>query len=182
MPTPWIIKKSELVFQNRWARVREDVCLLPNGKEIEYYYWDGDDYVLICAVTEDERVVVTRQYKNAVHQVILELPAGFLDPEDPSPLVAAQRELREETGYTGGDWAYLGRFIVSSSKSTAWAHLFFANGVVKTQGQELDGQEEIEIVLPTKEETMEMIKKGELQDLGSITACFMALQRMGQMG
>src|SRR4051812_21387285 len=113
---PWRVLKSELAFENKWAKIRHDECELPGGQIVEdYYYWEGGDFSQVFALTLDREVVLTRQYKHGVKEVVLELPAGMISSNE-LPLVTAKRELQEETGYTAKDWIPLGELNVSSAK------------------------------------------------------------------
>src|SRR5437899_611317 len=96
---PWRVKESRLVLDNRWAKVRLDSCELPNGTLVpDYYYWEGGDFAQVFAITARNEVVLTRQYKHGVKEIVVELPAGLVGHGE-TPLAAAQRELLEETGY-----------------------------------------------------------------------------------
>ena len=80
----WQTKDSVLVLDNRWAKVRRDICLLPDGTEIDgYYYWEGGHFAQIFALTAEDQVVLVRQYRHGVKEVNIELPAGLIDAYDP---------------------------------------------------------------------------------------------------
>src|ERR1700733_14757048 len=92
---PWHILKSKLVFDNRWAKIRLDECELPNGQVVpNYYYWEGGDFAQVFALTTANEVILTRQYKHGVKEIVTELPAGLIDSNETS-IAAAKRELRE---------------------------------------------------------------------------------------
>ena len=96
--------KTEVAFATPWFQVlgktmRED--------EQPYYSLKLPDYAAVVALTEEQRVVIVRQYRPAVEHHTLELPSGLVDAGE-TPLAAAQRELLEETGYEAGEWQLLG--------------------------------------------------------------------------
>ena len=81
-------------------QVRRDARELPGGKVVDdYYYWDGSDFAQVFALSAGSQVLLVRQYKHAVKEVTLELPAGLIAPGE-SAIDCACRELLEETGYT----------------------------------------------------------------------------------
>ncbi len=173
----WQVKDSELVLDHRWAKVRRDRCLLPSGFELDgYYYWEGGDFAQIFAITSDNQIVLVRQYKHGVKEIVLELPAGMIDTDDASPLITAQRELLEETGFEASEWQKLGTLNVSSAKSTTRAYPFLARNAQLTQEVSLDENEAIEVVLCSMPELLNLIAKGDIRDSNSIATCLLALR------
>jgi ADP-ribose pyrophosphatase len=179
---PWTVRESRLVLDNPWAKVRRDTCRLPNGREIEdYFYWEGGDFSQTLALTRERQVVLTQQYKHGVKQVVTELPAGLVDIGLESPLQTAQRELLEETGHIAQTWHLLGTLNVSAAKSTTRAHIFMATDAVRAGEQELDATEAIEVKLVSIEQLLEMVERGEILDVTSIAAIFLGLRTLGRV-
>jgi ADP-ribose pyrophosphatase len=173
----WRVLDSELVLNHEWAKVRRDSCELPNGLILpDYYYWVGGDFAQVFALTRDERVVLVRQYKHGVQDVVIELPAGLVDPHDGQPLRTAKRELLEETGHEADSWRELGGLHVSSAKATTRAYGFLALGSYRTREQQLDASEDIEVLLASLPELDEMIRTGKIRDTNSIAICMLASQ------
>jgi ADP-ribose pyrophosphatase len=100
--------------------------------------------VAIVAVDRDDRVVLVRQERPAVGGALLEIPAGKLDPGE-EPLAAAKRELREETGLHGGDWAEVAAVFASPGFTDEKFHLFTATGLHEGEASPDDG-EDLEVV------------------------------------
>lgn len=176
----WQVKESELVLDRRWAKVRRDICILPDEGEVDdYYYWEGGDFAQVFALTPDSRVVLVRQYKHGVKEIVLELPAGMIDAEDTSPLATARRELLEETGFEASAWQELGTLNVSSAKATTRAYPFLARNAHQGHEAHLDDNEDIEVVLCSIPEVLNLIAKGEIRDSNSIAACLLALMSLG---
>lgn len=177
----WHVRRSRLVLDNSWAKVRCDTCELPDGTVIdEYYYWEGGDFAQVFALTSDQEVVLTRQYKHAVKEVVLELPAGLIGGNLEAPLAAAKRELLEETGFVATQWLDLGQLNVSSAKSTTRAHAFFAQEARRISNQQLDVNEKIDVVVVPIDELLQMIREGQIRDANSIATTFLVLQRLGR--
>jgi 8-oxo-dGTP pyrophosphatase MutT (NUDIX family) len=177
---PWRILKSKLVFDSEWAKVRRDKCELPNGRVIDdYYYWEGGDFSQVFAITPKNQVVLTRQYKHGVKEIVTELPAGLIDANDESPLNAAKRELKEETGYTGENWLQIGRLNISSAKSTARAYIFITQQATKREAPHPDKNEIIEVLLIDINKIVNLIERGVICDASSVTGIFLALRNLG---
>jgi len=178
----WTVKDSELVLNNRWAKVRRDTCILPNGLEIDdYYYWEGGDFAQVFALTPEGQTVLVRQYKHGVKEIVLELPAGMIATSDTSPLTTAQRELLEETGFEASFWQALGTLHVSSAKATTRAYPFLARQSRWVCEPSLDEQEAIQVVLCPIPEVLSLIAGGTIRDSHSIAACFLALHALEQV-
>jgi ADP-ribose pyrophosphatase len=104
-----------------------------------------------------------------------------VDPTDATLEAALRRELLEETGYTFSSVEYLCRTSANPSTHTNWAHLYLATGGVRTQGQQLDHNEEIEIYLYTVDELRQLLRDNGIIQSMHVTALFYALQKLGYM-
>jgi ADP-ribose pyrophosphatase len=177
---PWKVKETELILDHRWAKVRRDVCELPNGDIVpDYFYWEGGDFAQVFAMTEERKIVLTRQYKHAARNVVIELPAGMIDPNGETALEAAKRELREETGYAGDAWTPLSVLNVSSAKSTTKAHAFLLTNAVKVADAISSPNEQIETFLLPIDELMQYIMEQKIVDVNSIATTFLATRKLG---
>ena len=96
--------KTEVAFATPWFQILSKTM---RPGEDPYYSLRLPDYVSVVALTEEQRVLIVRQYRPAVERDTLELPSGLVDPGE-TPEEAARRELLEETGYQGGSWELLG--------------------------------------------------------------------------
>ena len=119
-------------------------------------------------VTADGRLVLVRQYRYAVQQDLLEIPAGHIDPGE-SPDEAARRELIEETGYTAGTWRKLADFFPAPGFTDERMHLFLATGLRPGEPSPED-DESIECVSIPLEEALDLVRKGEVADAKTLVA------------
>lgn len=148
MPRKWKLLHSEFVLNEKWYRVRRDTVEIKPGRIVDDYYLGVfNDIVMVVALTADRRVPLVRQYKHGAGEIILELPAGYVDNGE-DPLAAAQRELSEETGFTAPTWHQLGTFLKHPSKTVGDnVHMFLALDARQTAVQRPDEHEDIEVVM-----------------------------------
>ena len=105
----WPLVRREILGDFRVFRIRKDVSVSPvKGTEHAFFVLEGADWVNVVALTEAGEMLFVRQWRHGTEEETLEIPGGCVDPDDAAPLAAAQRELREETGYASDDWTELG--------------------------------------------------------------------------
>jgi 8-oxo-dGTP pyrophosphatase MutT (NUDIX family) len=128
---PWQLLDSTYSFRDRWLSVRSDTVRLPGGKTLApYHVVEVADWVNVVAISDAGNVILVEQYRHAVKRVLLEIPAGHVDPKEDRE-AAAQRELLEETGYGGGAWHALGALHPVASRFANQVHSYLALGVRK---------------------------------------------------
>lgn len=157
----WAVEKSEYLFRRPWLTVRRDQVRLPNGQiNPEFYVLEYPTWVNVIAITETGDMVLVRQYRHGIAETRLELCAGVVE-EGETPLEGAQRELLEETGYTGGQWEEIMVSSGNASTTNNLSHSFVARGVKQTSSQHLDATEDIDIVVMPQAEVFELLQEGE---------------------
>ena len=110
MILPWKKTGSKPVGDFRIFKIRSDTCVNPRtGKDHDFYVLDSVNWVNVIALTPDRKLVMIHQYRHGSGTVELEIPGGMMDPHETNPVVAAIRELREETGYEGENARVLGK-------------------------------------------------------------------------
>lgn len=160
--TTYRIINSQVLFDHSWARVVVDT-LEADGKSRPYFYLESPvDAVATVGLTAGGEIILTRQYRHPVGQVIYDLPAGRLEPGE-DPLEGARREFEEETGYFPNHIEKLGYYNQFPGTLRAGTNLFFATDLTRT-GQHLDEGEELETVFMPVGEVLDLIKSGELID------------------
>lgn len=148
----------------------EDITL-PNGSRTEAGVVRHPGSTGIVPFADDGSVVMTYQYRHAVGKYLLEIPAGTLEKGE-SPLVCAQRELEEETGFTAEDWLPMATVHILPAYSDEVIHLFLARGLQPTN-QNLDPDEILQVVRYPWDELMRLLEAGTITDGLTI----LALQR-----
>jgi ADP-ribose pyrophosphatase len=153
---------GEQVWRGRLLDVRRDAVRLPDGAAATREYIKHDGAVMVVPVLPDGRLVMERQWRYPVGQVMLEFPAGKIDPGE-SPLVCAQRELLEETGYTGTEWARIGIIHNAIAYSSEAIEVWFARGLSLGRAQ-LDEGEFVEVTTVSVEELEALAASGTVTD------------------
>lgn len=144
---PWQVLKSTISFEDPWLKLRTDRCQTSQGYIVEtYHVIEPPAWVNIIALTASGQIVLVREYRHGIGQVLLGLPGGTMEPDEP-PLAAVQRELLEETGYTAGQFFEIGHSYANPAIQTNTVWAFLALDVFKAKDQNLDASEDIEIVL-----------------------------------
>ena len=178
----WKTLSTEYLFRDTWFTVRKDTCEKPDGKIITpYYVYEFPTWVSAVALTEDNKVVMVKQYRHAIEETIIEIPGGCVDKEDPNFEHAIARELMEETGHEFSKYEYLGKISPNPSTNTNWMHMFLATGGEKVNDQKLDHNEEIEVVLVTIEELKQLLKEHSLLQAMHVTTIMYALEKLGEL-
>ena len=142
--------------------VRKDHVRLPSGIEMDdYYVLEYPDWATVIAITIDGNFVMERQYRHGTQEINVELCGGTVE-EGETPIETAKRELLEETGYAGGVWTEYAPTAPNPSAMTNICHTFIADGVEKVAEQRQENTEDIDLVLISKEERIEIMRNVEI--------------------
>ena len=166
--------KSQELFSGHFLHAFRDTVALPDGSEATREYFVHPGAVMIIAMLEEPgqplRLVMERQYRYPVQQVMIEFPAGKLDPYELT-LQCAQRELFEETGYRAKQWAKAGVMHPVIAYSTEFIEVWFAKDLSLSERQ-LDEGEFLEVFLQTPESLQQDCLNGKVTDAKTLTGMF----------
>lgn len=167
-----ITKSSEMKFDGKLIKVTYDTAMV-NGREAwrEVVHHPGASAIIV--IDNEGRLVMERQYRYALQQGLLEIPAGKLDAGE-DPLDCAKRELEEETGYKAKTWKSLGAVATSPGFCNEVIHIFLAKDL-ETGHTNWDPDEYVELEYFTLPELMEAIQKETIKDSKTLAAIALAL-------
>ncbi|MGI9432061.1 MAG: NUDIX hydrolase, partial [Myxococcota bacterium] len=168
----WRRRGSRKLFESPWFSLRQDELTLPGGEEITYTLVEHPGYAMVVPVREDGRVLLERVFRYTVQRTLLECPSGGLDGEPPE--LAANRELREETGWTAERLTPLGSFYGSDGISDERFHLFLATGLSDTGRVEREPTEQMELEWMPLHEAALRARAGDVEDAPSALALILA--------
>lgn len=164
---------SQEIYDGVIVHLYKDTVQLPNGNPATREVIRHIGAVAVVPVTDDGNVIVERQFRYPLNEVITEIPAGKLDSAAEDRLSAAQRELREETGYTADNWQELGDFHPTPAYCDENITLYLATGLHLGQ-RELDEDEFLNVVAVPLEELVADIMAGRITDGKTQTAILKA--------
>ena len=150
------------VLRGSFLHVVRDMVRLPSGQQATREYVLHPGAVMVIALLDDGRVVLERQYRHPMQSVMIEFPAGKLDPAEDG-LACAQRELREETGYTAREWAFAGQLAPTIAYSDERIAVWFARGLSLGE-RHLDEGEFLDVFAATPAEVMAWCRDGTIID------------------
>ncbi|WP_250472549.1 NUDIX hydrolase [Caballeronia sp. GAFFF1] len=162
--------ESVTLHEGKFLTLKRDTVALPDGKHATREFVEHPGAVMILPVFDDGRVLLERQFRYPVGRVLLEFPAGKLDPNE-DELTCAKRELQEETGYTARDWIFLTRIHPVISYSTEFIDLYLARGLTAGDAK-LDEGEFLETFIADEAQLMAWVKDGTISDVKTIIGAF----------
>jgi ADP-ribose pyrophosphatase len=177
----WKKLSSTYIHRGPWATLRSDRCEMPDGHIVEdYYVLEYSNWVNAVAITEDNKVLMVKQYRHAAEIVSLEIPGGVIDDGE-TPEQALRRELLEETGYQFDDFELLCTIYANPSTANNHTYCYLARGGKKVQEQHLDDQEEIVVETFTIPEVKKLLAENKIAQALHCTGLFYALMKLGEL-
>ena len=177
----WKLLSSSYIHKGPWATLRTDRCEMPNGHIVEdYYVLEYNNWVNAVAVTEDNKIIMVKQYRHAAGIVSLEFPGGVIDGGE-LPEQAIKRELLEETGYQFDEPELLCTIYANPSTANNQTTCYLARGGKKVQEQHLDEQEEIIVETYTIAEVKQLLAENKIVQALHCTGLFYGLMKLGEL-
>lgn len=167
---------SEAMYKGRAFNVRRDLVRAPDGQEMRLDIVEHTGAVTILPLDEDGQVWFVRQYRHASGQMLLELPAGTVEPGE-EPDVCAAREIREEIGMAAGKLEKMGSFFLAPGYSTEYMHVYLATNLTPDPLPG-DSDEFLSVEKISRSELAGMLARNEIQDAKSLAVICLAHARL----
>ena len=176
---PWkTVSRRTILDYSKFLSVEEHTIQLPDGRIIDDWPWVvTPDYINVVTVTEDGKFLFFRQTKYSILGTTLAPVGGYLEPGE-DPFAAAQRELREETGYSAPDWQHIGQFPIDGNRGVGTAYFYIAQGARRVTEIDADDLEEQELLLLSRNEVETALDAGEIKLLPWTTIVALALRQI----
>ena len=152
---------SEIIYSGSILNLRKDRVTVRTGESSREII-EHNGGAVICAITDDEKIIMVKQFRKAVEQVMLEVPAGKRDGNEKAVEVA-RRELKEETGYTADEFIHLTTMFPTPGYSQEALDIFLARGLVPGE-TDFDDNEAIDIYEYQLDDLVDMVMRGEIKD------------------
>lgn len=167
---------SEMIYEGSVLNLRKDKVHVKDNRVSYREIIEHNGGVAIAAITSEGKMVLVRQYRKAAEKAILEVPAGKIEDNEDHKLTA-ERELKEETGYTAGKVEFITSFYSSVGYSTEVIYLYFATEL--TPGEtDFDDNEAIDILEYDLQVLKKMVLSGEIEDAKTIAAILLTVSVM----
>lgn len=164
--------ESKRIYDGRIVNLRVDTVELPDGRHATREVVEHKGAVAVVPLLDANRVVMVRQYRQPAGQVLVEIPAGTIDPGE-SPEACAKRELIEETGYAAGRMTKLFATYLAPGYSEEMLHTFLAQDLTPKHA-DCDEDEFLEVLTVSLDDAVEMIGSGEIKDAKTVCGILMA--------
>ena len=161
--------RRTLVYEGTVLKMYQDHMVFANGNTEEWDFIHHDGAAAVVPVLEDGRIIMVKQYRNALERETLELPAGKLDDPNEPGIKCAARELEEETGYRSDSLEWLLTLRTTVAFCDEKIDIYLARNLVPTK-QNLDEDEYVDVEIFTLEELKELIFTGKIEDSKTIAA------------
>lgn len=163
---------SEPVFEGVLLHVRRDTVRLPNGREATREYIRHPGAAMIIARPDPDTIILERQFRYPLARDFIELPAGKIDRGE-KPLATAQRELREECGYTAREWRHLTTLHPCIAYADERIELYLADGLTQV-GAALDEDEFLEVMTVPLTRALAWVRDGVITEAKAVTGLLWA--------
>jgi ADP-ribose pyrophosphatase len=173
----YILQGSEIVFDGKVFRVRIDNVQAPSGHTMRVDLVEHGGAVALIPIDSDGKIVFVRQYRHPASEILLELPAGTLEPDE-DPQTCAVRESREEIGMSPGKLTYLGGTYLAPGYSTEFIQYYLAQDLTYDPLTP-DTDEDLRIEHFTWQEIQGMMAQQEFRDAKTLVGLYLARRYLG---
>ena len=174
----WEKLSSRYLVKERWATLRVDTCKLQNGTvKDDYFVLEYPDWANAVALTKDNKIVLVRQYRHAADIISLEIPGGVVEPGE-NPQDGVKRELLEETGYSFESCELIATLYPNPATSDNRTFTYLLTGGIKTQEQDLDEHEILNVEEYTIAEVKQMLADNKIDQSLHAAALFYGLMKL----
>ena len=161
---------SKVVYDGVFLQVRNDTVRLPNGASAVREYFNHPGAVVILPLFDDGSVLLERQFRYPLDRVFIEFPAGKIDAGE-DPLLCAQRELKEETGYTAREWQFVCTIHNAIGYCDEPLDIYLARGLTAGPAK-LDDEEFLDVYKAPLSELLDGVRNGAVTDVKTIIGAF----------
>jgi ADP-ribose diphosphatase len=169
----WNLESSRKIYSNNYIELYEDVLNIAGKKKI-YTRAKRKNYSTIVPFVSNNEILVIRSYRHLINSYQIEAPSGYIDPGE-TPIEAASRELKEETGYKANNIISLGSYTLDYTMFEQVGNLFVGYDIVKESKQNLGTMEIIEPTIVTIDRIKQLLYDGKILNASSIVAFYKSL-------
>jgi 8-oxo-dGTP pyrophosphatase MutT (NUDIX family) len=174
MVKKWKNESRQKIAEFKVFSIREDKNTSPTtGITHPFYVIEAGDWINVIPLTPENEIILVYQYRHAFEDITLEIPGGMVDDHEKDPMIAAERELLEETGYKAEKLIYLGSVTPNPAIINNRLHTFLALDAIKIAEQQLEGTEDIIILKERLENIPEYIKTGKIHNALVLSAFYL---------
>ena len=176
----WKLLNQKVLIKDQWINLRANTYQMPDGHIVTpYYILNYPHWINVTAITEQDEVVMIRQYRPGRDEVAWELPGGMMDEGEDS-LGTARRELLEETGYTADRFVEVARTSVNPASHTNLSITILATGAHYVAAPQLEASEDIEVRLMPLEEVMTLLRRNKISQMMDVASLFYVREWLGE--
>ncbi len=175
----WTVLDSKYIVKRPWATLRVDKLQMPNGNiKDEYYVLEYPTWVNMIGFTTNQEVLFVKQYRHGAGEILVELPAGVVEPGE-EPAEGARREMLEETGYAFESIEKICELYANPATSGNITYTYLLKGGSRVQEQDLDDSEDIEVITMTIDQAREYLLENKIGQALHSAALFYTFKKLG---